>query len=207
MTRSLDSIAMPELARIAAILVVALLVSGSFAGCAEDRSNLVPEDTVAEITADIEEVQDLVRQGECFSADIAAERARTRVEGLDPEVDSKLKKNLLDGVTQLQVTVKDRCQEVDSTTEPLVPEQPTGATGTTDATAPSGTTDSGNQTGGGQGNNGGNPGAGDNGGNPAPEPAPQPNPEPTNPTNPAPNPQPPPTTDPGSGGVGPGTGG
>lgn len=207
MNLSLDSIAMPKLARIAAILMVALLASAAFAGCAEDRSNLLPEDTVAEITADIDEVQDLVSQGECFSADIAAERARTRVESLGPEVDSKLKTNLLDGVTQLQVTVKDRCQEVDSTTEPLDPEQPSGTTGTTDTTTPSGTTDSGNESGGSKGGGSGSPGGGDNGGNPAPKPNPQPNPEPTNPPSPTPNPQPPPTTDPGSGGVGPGTGG
>lgn len=193
---------MPELARIPAIFVIALLAAAAVAGCAENRDNLLPKDTVAEITADIDEVQGLVSRGECFSADIAAERARTRVEGLGPEVDHKLKKSLLDGVTQLQVTVKDRCEESETTAAPVVPEEPTGTTGSTD---PSGTTDSGKGSGDGKGSGGGNTGGGDNGGNPAPEPDPKPTPEPTDPTDP--NPQPPSNPDTGSGGVGPSAGG
>jgi len=194
---------MSELARIPAIFLLVVLAAG-FAGCGEDRSNLLPEDAVTEITTEIDEVQDLVSQGECFSADIAAERARTRVERLGPEVDAGLKKSLLDGVTQLQVTVKNRCQEVDSTPTTVAPDEPAG---TTDTNIPSGTTDSGNGTTGGKGSGGGKTGGGDNGGNPAPEPDPQPTPEPPNPTDPEPNPQPPSQPDNGSGGVGPSAGG
>jgi len=194
---------MSELARIPAIFLLVVLAAG-FAGCGEDRSNLLPEDAVTEITTEIDEVQDLVSQGECFSADIAAERARTRVEGLGPDVDAGLKKSLLDGVTQLQVTVKNRCQEVDSTPTTASPDQPAG---TTDDTIPSGTTDSGNGTTGTKGSGGGKSGGGDNGGNPAPGPNPQPTPESPNPTNPEPNPQQPSQPDNGSGGVGPSAGG
>ena len=197
---------MPELSRIPAIFLLVVLVT-AFAGCGEDRSNLLPEDAVAEITTEIDEVQDLVSQGECFSADIAAERARTRVEALGPEGDAKLKRSLLDGVTQLQVTVKNRCEEADTTTTTTTTAEPEQPTGTTDTTVPSGTTDSGNGTTGNNGDGGGKSGGGDNGGNPAPEPSPQPNPEPSNPTNPQPTPQPPSQPDNGSGGVGPSAGG
>lgn len=201
-----DSIVMLKTTRLTVISLVLIPAFAVFSGCAEDRGNLVPEQTAAEIAADIDEVQSLVDSGECFAADIAAERARSRVEALGSDVDRELKKNLIDGVTQLQVTVKERCEQDESVTGTVAPE---GTTGTTDLAAPSGTTDRGQGSGdeSGKGNEkgkGGNSEGGDNGGNPAPDPDPQPDPGPTDPD---PNPQPPTDPDNGSGGVGPSTGG
>jgi hypothetical protein len=168
----------------AAIAAIALL-----AGCGEDRSNLVPTDTAAQIDANLVLVGQLVRDGNCFEALNAAEEVRSEVEALGNDVDSTLRRNLLDGVTQLQIKVQDNCVEADSEpvepvvpevtpedTEPLEPATDQNVTGDTGAT-------------------------GDTGGTaPAPEPQPAPEPEPA----PEPTPTPP---DNGSGGVGPTTGG
>jgi hypothetical protein len=162
------------------------------AGCSEDRSNLLPGDIAAQLDANLVLVEQLHRDGDCFGALNAAEEVRNQVETLGSDVDPTLRRNLLDGVTELQIKVQDNCVEADSapTTEPVTPETPedtgtveppadqnatgaTGATGDTGATTPP---------------------------SPEPEPAPAPDPAPT----PNPTPTPP---DNGSGGVGPSTGG
>jgi hypothetical protein len=178
---------MPEKARKPSFLLAVITSIALLTGCGEDRSNLVPGDTAAQIDANLVLVGELVRDGNCFEALNAAEEVRSEVEALGSDVDSTLRRNLLDGVTQLQIKVQDNCVQADSEpeVEPLVPEvtpedtvepepgpeqNATGATGATGDTA--GVTPP----------------------QPEPEPAPTPEPTPTPPDN-------------GSGGVGPPTGG
>jgi hypothetical protein len=194
---------MPKLLRIAFALLLAAFLLAVPAGCGEDRSNLLPGDTTEEILANLDQVEALVEQGECFEALDAAEAVRGQVEALDRGVDEDLRRTLLDGVTQLQITIQDTC-DTEATTdaepvepdpvelEPVDPVEPDPAGGAT------------GDTGGNQGNDqqgGGNQQGG--GGNQQPQrPTPTPTPEPT------PEPTPPPApTPPDSGGVGPSNGG
>jgi len=177
---------MPGKARKSTLLIAAIASIALLSGCGEDRSNLLPGDTARQIDANLGLVEQLVRDGICFEALNAAEEVRNEVEALGSDVDSTLRRNLLDGVTQLQIKVQDNCVEADSapTVEPVAPGttpqdttpvEPVPGQSVTGAT---GATGGGTQV---------QP-------DPAPAPAPTPNPTPTPPDN-------------GSGGVGPPTGG
>ncbi len=182
---------MPSKARTATVLAVAAATLMLASGCAEDRSNLLPRATAEQLELKLDEVRSLHREGNCFEALAAAEEVRTEVEGLGGDVDGTLQRTLVDGVTQLQVTVQDNCVEAD--TEPTVEVAPEPAPEETQTTEPepesgaTGTTGNGGDTGttGGGGDTGTTGGGG--GGQPEPEPTPPP--------------------DNGSGGVGPSTGG
>jgi hypothetical protein len=182
--------------RLTAVLLISIASIAVFSGCGEDRSNLLPGNTAKEIIANLDTVDQLVSEGKCFEALDSTAEIRVQIESLDG-IDSVLKRNLLDGVTELQVKIQDDCVESDSaetpaptpTPEPAPETDPTqttgstGATGTTDSTGTTGTT-------------------GTTGGDTPPEPDPEPTPTPT--------PTPPPDPDPGgpgSGGVTPGSGG
>jgi hypothetical protein len=183
---------MPGKASKATLLIISLASLLLFSGCSEDRSNLLPADTAAQFDANLVLVQQLSRDGDCFGALNAAEEVRNEVEALGRDVDPTLRRNLLDGVTQLQIITQETCVEADSasTVEPVLPETPQdsgvsepepepNATGSTGATGATGATDQ-------------------------PAPAPETDPAPTPDPAPAPTPTPPDT---GSGGVGPSTGG
>jgi hypothetical protein len=181
---------MPAKARKSTLLLAAVASIALLTGCGEDRSNLVPADASAQIDADLVLVGKLVRDGNCFEALSATQEVFDEVEALGNNVDGTLRRNLLDGVTQLQIKVQDNCEEADSVVpaepvEPVTPPADTpepapeeNATGTTGSTGATGTTEPTTQ--------------------PQPEPAPEPAPTPTPPTTPPDN---------GSGGVGPQTGG
>lgn len=169
------------------LCVIATAVVLSLAGCGEDRSNLLPPDTAERIDSNLDQVRSLVREGNCFEALAAAEEVRSEVEALGSGVDDTLRRNLIDGVTELQIMVQDNCVEADTdpvepvTPEPVPEEVPVPeeeSTGSTGDTGSAGTTD-----------------GGDTQPDPAPEPQPQPEPQPDTPP------------DDGSGGVGPSTGG
>jgi hypothetical protein len=185
---------MPGKARKRSFLLAAItLVAVLAAGCGEDRSNLIPGDTAAEIDANLVLVGQLVREGDCFEALRASEEVRDEVEALGTDVDPTLRRSLLDGVTQLQIKVQDDCVQADTApdVEPSVPEAPPE-----DSESP--------ETGPGQNATGPN---GDNGGANQPQPDPQPEPEPAPRPQPEPTPEPPTPPDDGSGGVGPPGGG
>jgi hypothetical protein len=182
---------MPSPHRRTALCLIAIAVALATSGCGEDRSNLLPGDTASRIESNLDRVQSLVREGRCFDALDAAEEVRNDVEALGNNVDSSLRLTLLDGVTQLQITVQSTCVEADTdptVTEP-VPEAPETVDpqpqdGTTGSTGPAGETGA----------------TGDaNDGGTTPEPAPKPAPEPK----PKPDPVPP---DNDSGGVSPSAG-
>lgn len=175
---------MPSTVRKSALLLATIASIAIFSGCGEDRSNLLPGDTAAQIDANLALVEQLVEDGNCFEALNAAEEVRTEVEALGDGVDSTLRRNLLDGVTELQIKVQDTCVEADTepTPEPVSPEPPTDGTEPVDPDGDQNVTGA----------------TGDTGTDPQPQPAPEPTPTPT------PDPAPP---DNGSGGVGPSTGG
>ncbi len=177
---------MPSKARNAAVLLIAAIAILAASGCGEDRSNLLPVGTSERIENNLDQVRSLSGEGKCFQALAVAEQVRDEVESLGAGVDDVLKRNLLDGVTQLQITVQEECEQVDldpaeAVVPELLPEDPTvnapepeqGATGDSGTTGPTG-----------------------GGGN-----------DPDSTPEPEPNPDPDPPVDNGSGGVGPGTGG
>lgn len=184
-----------------ATIALATLISG----CGEDRSNLIPSDTAESLIAKFDEVKTLAAAGNCFEAAPVAAEAQQEIESMSADVDPRLKRSLLDGVTELTVMVNDpeKCIESGTTTtdEPTGTEEekkePEGTTGVT------GTTETGETTTGDQGpatdddqdsrqpQNNGN-------GNQRPRPTNPPDTTPTNPPNTG-NPN-----GPGSGGLGPG---
>ena len=162
-------------ARLTALLLISIASIAVFSGCGDDRSNLLPGDTARGIIANLETVDSLVAEGSCFEALAAAEEVRGQVEALSNDVDPVLRRNLLDGVTELQIKVQDDCVESDSDEPAPEPEEeatpepaPETDTQTTDNTGSTGTTGT---TGGGNGGNQPEP-------EPAPEPAPSPAPDP-----------------------------
>lgn len=177
---------MPGKARKSALLLAAIASIALVSGCGEDRSNLLPGDTAQQIDANLGLVEQLVRDGNCFEALNAAEEVRNEVEALGSNVDPTLRRNLLDGVTQLQIKVQDNCVETDS-----VPTLDPAAPGTTPRDTTAVEPAPGQNVTGATGETGGGTQAQPE---PAPEPAPTPNPTPGPPDN-------------GSGGVGPPTGG
>ena len=185
----------------------ALLLTGVAAfsaGCGEDRSNLLPGNTVAEINTNLDRVNELYASGDCIGAISTADEIKTQVLGLPAKVDEKLKKNLDDGINELIVKIRSACPETGTgdtgtttTVEPdVTPSGSTGTTGTTDTVPDQSTgTDTGKDKGNGK----------DQGKKPEPKPTPTPKPEPTTPEPTTPEPVTPPTTPPDTGGVGPGT--
>lgn len=180
---SLDSpeVSFRALKRTLAVALVAALPL-VLAGCQEDRSNLLPEDSTERIESEISKIRTQVGEGLCFEALRAAKNIEEEINALGPAIDPNLLTTLRDGVTQLQIKIQDECDPAvaDEVLEPVeeveqveevVP--PSGAT----TPAPDGE--------GGQGGDGQQP---------QPEPAPEPTPTPT------PTPTPPPDN---SGGVSP----
>lgn len=190
-----------------AALLSCLALVPALAGCAEDRSNLIPPDVSSSVISKINRAEDLAAEGRCFEAQEVAADAQTEIENLGGNFDRELKRSLVDGVVRLQGLLGDPqvCQD-SSTVDPVETEEPptetegtTGETGTTDAepntTGEQGTTtddedDPENNQGNGNGND---PSANPPTKNPV---TPTPPTTPTQPTNPP--------TGPGSGGLGPG---
>lgn len=186
--------------KVVTTLVTTLLLAFAvavFSGCGEDRSNLLPTDTAAQIDASLTGIQELAKE-DCFHALRATRAVQKQVEGLPQSVDPNLKRSLVDGVVALQVLLGDanKCKATGLPIEPATPETevtPTGDTGVTtpEVTAPEAEKDSGKK----------DPGKQPETPAPAPEPTPEPSPAPTPETPPVTDP--PATEGPGSGGVSP----
>lgn len=191
-----------------ASLALALLL----AGCGEDRSNLIPEETSNSLISKINRAEALAADHKCFAAGDVAASAQAEIEGLGGKIDPELKRSLIDGVTSLQTMLSDQDICIDEgtvTEEPIQTEVPETDTGTGGTTGETGTTDTQTTTTGTQGTttdenqNTDQTQNGDNGQQTEPTP-PVTNPtSPTTPTNPT-TPTTPPSTGPGSGGLGPG---
>ena len=131
-----------------ALSLILVLATGVFVtACGEDRSHLLPEQNVQELTASIDNVQQLVDDGQCFDALEATEPLQDQAESLPATVDPKLKRSLIDGVVTLITLVARQCEDdpsaVTGDTGPTDTETevtPTGDTGVTDDEGPTGPT-------------------------------------------------------------------
>jgi len=166
-------------AKIALSLVLVFGAATVISACGEDRSNLLPGKTVKEISANLDTVQQLVDEGQCFDALNAANEVQSQAEALPKSVDPQLKRSLIDGVVTLTILVGRQCEDDPSlgttgTTDAVEPEEvtPTGDTGATPNEDETGTTGKKNS---------------------------QPNEEPTKPNKPKPTPTPTPTPTPDPG--------
>ncbi len=182
---------MPHKARKSALCVLATVALLVLSGCGEDRSNLIAPETAEQLEADLDQVPSLVRDGKCFDALGVADRVRADVEALGSDVDPDLKRTLVDGATELVITVQENCDEAETDPVETVTPEPVPESNVTPEEGTSGPTGTTGDTG----------GTGTTGGGDQPEPTPEPQPEPS------PEPQPEPNPPPGSGGVGPSTGG
>ncbi len=98
-------------ARTRKVIATALIALGAvlLAGCAEDRSNLLPGDTVKEISLNLDRVRELADQGDCTGAVDAAQQVTRQIEGLGTSVDPKLRRSLRDGASRLVLTIQAGC--------------------------------------------------------------------------------------------------
>ena len=191
------------MSRVAKLLLLpVLLISAAMlvSACGEeDRSHLLPGESVQEIEANIDTVQAQVDEGLCLEALESADQVQKQVESLPRTVDPELRRALLDGAVTLIQLVRDNCEESGATgtteeaelVEPEVEVTPTGDTGATDTEEETGTT--------------GTTGNQDKPEKPAkpdqPDPEPTPEPDPPTPPVTTPEPEPPVDTGPGSGGI------
>lgn len=103
-----------------ALILIALLIplAGLLGGCAENRSNLLPGNTVEEISSNLDRVRDLADSGDCLGAIDAAQQVTRQIEGLGTAVDSRLKRSLRDGASRLVLTIQESCQPAGGLTTP-----------------------------------------------------------------------------------------
>jgi len=188
---SLESDLVSRVAKLLLVPVLLVCAAAMLSACGEeDRSHLLPGNSVQEIEANIDTVQTQVDQGLCLEALESADQVQKQVESLPRSVDPELRRTLLDGAVTLIQVVRDSCVDSGETdvTEPEVEVTPTGDTGVTDAEEGTGTS--------------GKPAKPDKPAKPV-KPTPEPTPEPDPPTTPEtpPSTDPPVDTGPGSGGI------
>ncbi|HEX7244352.1 MAG TPA: hypothetical protein VF245_02155 [Solirubrobacterales bacterium] len=105
--------------RIAApFLAVALaaMASFAFAACGGEGAKLLPGATAAEISENLDTVQQLASEGECVGAADAADQVSAQIEALNG-VDPKLKQALERGAARLDEVVS-TCEESETEVEP-----------------------------------------------------------------------------------------
>jgi outer membrane biosynthesis protein TonB len=108
--------------RLSAPLLACILAAAMALGlsaCGGSDADLLPGDTASEITANLDQVRDLVGEGECVGAADAAQEVSAQVNALGG-VDKKLKQALQEGATRLNEVVAS-CEEApEEETEPAV---------------------------------------------------------------------------------------
>jgi hypothetical protein len=98
---------------------LAVTIALGLSACGGSDADLLPGDTASEITANLDQVRDLVGEGECAGAADAAQEVSAEVAALGG-VDKKLKQALQEGATRLNEVVAD-CEEApEEETEPAV---------------------------------------------------------------------------------------
>jgi outer membrane biosynthesis protein TonB len=97
-------------ASILAACLAALAALGMVACGSGGSADLLPGSTAGEISANLEQVKELAREGDCVGAEAAAEAVSTQIEQLGG-VDAKLKQALREGATRLNEVVVE-CEEV-----------------------------------------------------------------------------------------------
>ncbi|HVS29663.1 MAG TPA: hypothetical protein VHE14_08920 [Solirubrobacteraceae bacterium] len=122
------------------LLVGALGLSTSLLVACGDRSRLIPGADASRITSAIDKVQSAVGLHRCNSAIRAADAAQNHISSLPAKVDSRLRRDLSDGVSKLAKSAQQECrQQTTPTQTTTTPTQPTTTTPTT--TTPTTTTD------------------------------------------------------------------
>lgn len=106
-------IAVPSLA-----IALAATASLALAACGGEDAKLLPGSTAAEISENLDTVQQLASEGECVGAADAAEQVSAQVEALT-DVDPKLKQALERGATRLDEVVA-TCEEAEVEVAPPV---------------------------------------------------------------------------------------
>lgn len=94
-----------------------IVVAVALASCGSDDAQLLPGAEAREITANLDQVEQLASEGECAGAEESAEQVRAQVEALQG-VDQELRQALERGAARLNEVV-DTCEE--ETTEELPP--------------------------------------------------------------------------------------
>lgn len=188
-----------------AALVICLALLPVLAGCAEDRSNLIPQETSSSLIAKLNRIDQLAAQGVCFEGQEVARSAQVEIN--EGDFDPKLKRSLSEGFDEMVALLGDSDYCTESETPPEETPSDTGdePTDTGGSTGATGTTDTGPTTTGGQGSNPDddqNPPTDDGTGD---QPQTPPDTTPDQPTTPpTTNPPTPTPPGPGSGGIGPG---
>jgi outer membrane biosynthesis protein TonB len=114
---------MPRVIAASAAVLLGLLAAFALVSCGSGSdAKLLPGNTAEEITENLESVKQLAAEGECVSAEDAAQEVSTEVEGLQG-IDAKLKQALQEGATRLNEVVES-CTEATTveTLEETTPE-------------------------------------------------------------------------------------
>jgi outer membrane biosynthesis protein TonB len=110
------------MARLSAFLLASAVAAGAALGlvaCGGGGSgDLLPGGTASEINSNLDQVQELVSEGECIGAADAAQEVSAQVGALDG-VDQRLKQALREGADRLNEVVAG-CEEATDETEPAV---------------------------------------------------------------------------------------
>jgi outer membrane biosynthesis protein TonB len=106
-------------ASLLALVLGAVAVLGLTACGSSGSADLLPGSTASEITANLDQVQQLASEGDCVGAADAAQAVSTQVEALGG-IDKKLKLALQEGATRLNEVVVS-CEEAPSEEEEELP--------------------------------------------------------------------------------------
>lgn len=108
----------------ASLLVLALGAAAALGlvACGDGDSELLPGSTATEITANLDQVEELATAGDCIGAADAAQAVSDQIEALGG-VDAKLKQALREGATRLNEVVAscDEATEEEETTPAIEP--------------------------------------------------------------------------------------
>lgn len=127
----LATVRRPAISMLALVLGVATALGLVSCGGGQD-AKLLPGNTAAEITENLDRVKQYAEEGECVGAEDAVSEVNTQVEGLT-DVDPKLVEALKRGAARLSEVVAG-CDEED--TETVAPESETTTTEETERTPP-----------------------------------------------------------------------
>jgi hypothetical protein len=101
------------------VFAIAAAATVALAGCGGGGNDeLLPGATASQINANLDQVEQLVAEGECIGAENSAEEIGSQVEALSG-VDGKLKRALAEGASKLTENVAAECEETSE--EEVVP--------------------------------------------------------------------------------------
>lgn len=106
--------------RTASLLALALALAAlGLSACGSGGADLLPGTTANEITANLDQVRELVGEGECTGAEAAASEVADQIDALG-NVDKRLKQALREGANRLSLVVEECVEAPEEETEPAV---------------------------------------------------------------------------------------